>query len=64
MHLNQSGDSTVPLWNVYSGALVDTCEVAIKAYASLLLFCDSIDQMIRETTSSFGAELVGSVLIK
>ncbi|ESW34444.1 hypothetical protein PHAVU_001G153300 [Phaseolus vulgaris] len=29
--LSGSGDSTVRLWNVDSGALLDTCEVAIKA---------------------------------
>ncbi|KAL9331794.1 hypothetical protein ACSQ67_001404 [Phaseolus vulgaris] len=29
--LSGSGDSTVRLWNVESGALLDTCEVAIKA---------------------------------
>ncbi|KAL5155095.1 tRNA (guanine-N(7)-)-methyltransferase non-catalytic subunit WDR4 [Glycine soja] len=29
--LSGSGDSTVRLWNIDSGALLDTCEVAIKA---------------------------------
>ncbi|KAL5155094.1 tRNA (guanine-N(7)-)-methyltransferase non-catalytic subunit WDR4 [Glycine soja] len=35
--LSGSGDSTVRLWNIDSGALLDTCEVAIKVFLYIYL---------------------------